>query len=72
VSPVPELSAVEEEIVLLVAAGRNHRSVAEELGLSPKTVEWHVARARAKLARAAMLHDRVRRADEEAGPRKET
>jgi DNA-directed RNA polymerase specialized sigma24 family protein len=61
VSPVPELSEIEEQVVLLVALGRSHRSIADELGLSLKTVEWHVARARRKLARAATLHEQVRR-----------
>lgn len=58
-SPVPELSAVEEQIVLLLAQGRSERAIADELGVSPKTVEWHVARARRKLARAAALHAHV-------------
>jgi DNA-binding NarL/FixJ family response regulator len=61
VSPVPELSDVEEQIVLLIARGRSYRSIADELGISLKTVEWHVARARRKLARAATLHDQVQR-----------
>ena len=60
-SPVPELSAVEEQIVVLVAGGRSHRSIAEELGVSLNTIEWHLQRARTKLARAATLHERVQR-----------
>ena len=70
-SPVPELSAVEEQIVLLVAQGRSHRSIADELCISLKTVDWHVARARRKLARAAMLHDRVQHLRTAPGRREE-
>ena len=58
-APVPELTAVEEQIALFVAQGRSHRSIADELGVSIKTVEWHVARARRRLAQAAALHDHV-------------
>lgn len=68
-SPVPELSQVEEQIVLLAAQGRSHRSIADELGISLKTVEWHLARARRKLARAATLHDRVQRLGTASEPR---
>jgi DNA-binding NarL/FixJ family response regulator len=56
---VPELSAVEQQIVLLVAQGRSRRAIAGELRLSLKTVDWHVARGRRKLERAATLHDRM-------------
>jgi DNA-binding NarL/FixJ family response regulator len=56
---VPELSAVEQQIVLLVAQGRSRRAIADELGLSLKTVDWHVARGRRKLERAATLHERM-------------
>jgi len=62
--PVPELSAIEEQMVLLVAEGRSHREIAGELGLSLKTVEWHLARAGRKLGHAAALHDRIREAGE--------
>src|SRR5215211_2222790 len=58
---VPELSAVEQQIVLLVAQGRSRRAIADELGRSLKTVDWHIARGRRKLERAAMLHDRMQR-----------
>jgi DNA-binding NarL/FixJ family response regulator len=58
---VPELSAVEQQIVLLVAQGRSRRAIADELGLSLKTVDWHIARGRRKLERASMLHDRMQR-----------
>lgn len=56
---IPELSAVEQEIVLLVAQGRSRRAIADQLGLSLKTVEWHVARGRRKLEQAATLRDRM-------------
>ena len=45
--PVPELSAVEQQIVLLVAQGRSRRRLPSELGLSLKTVDWHVGGAAA-------------------------
>lgn len=60
-SPVPELSTVEEQVVLRLAQGGTRRAIADELGVSLSTVEWHIARARAKLDRAAMLHDQLRR-----------
>jgi DNA-directed RNA polymerase specialized sigma24 family protein len=60
---IPELSAVEQQIVLLVAHGRSHRAIADELGLSLKTVDWHVARGRRKLERAATLNDLMQRAE---------
>ena len=67
---IPDLTAVEQQIVLLVAQGRSRRAIADELGLSLKTVDWHVARGRGKLEQAATLHDRMQReADREAfGP----
>jgi len=60
---IPELSAVEQQIVLLVAQGWSRRAIADELGLSLKTVDWHIARGRRKLERAATLHDRMQRAE---------
>jgi DNA-binding NarL/FixJ family response regulator len=60
---VPELSAIEQQVVLLVAQGRSRHAIAVELGLSLKTVDWHIARGRRKLERAATLHDRMRRAE---------
>lgn len=56
---IPELSPVELQIVGLVAQGRSRRDIADELGLSLKTVDWHVARGRRKLERAATLHERL-------------
>ena len=58
---IPELSPVELQIVRLVAQGRSRRDIADELGLSVKTVDWHVARGRRKLERAAALHERMTR-----------
>ncbi len=43
------LSPREEQVVRLAAAGRSNREIAEELVLSPRTVEGHVARAMRKL-----------------------
>lgn len=60
---VPELSPIEEEIVFRIAGGETTSAIAGGLRLSPKTVEWHLVRARNKLDRAARLLDRV----EEAG-----
>jgi DNA-binding CsgD family transcriptional regulator len=71
VSPVPELSAVEEQVVLRLAQGGSHRAIADELGVSLSTVEWHLARARAKLARAATLHEHVRRSGTASGSEEE-
>ena len=62
--PVPELSPIEEHIVLLVTEGRSHDAIAGELNVSVRTVEWHVDRARRKLERAATLRDRIQAADE--------
>ena len=61
---IPELSPVELQIVRLVAQGRSRRDIADELDLSLKTVDWHVARSRRKLERAATLHERMREADQ--------
>jgi DNA-binding NarL/FixJ family response regulator len=58
---LPELSAIEQQIVLLVARGSSRHAIADELGLSLKTVDWHIARGRRKLERAATLHDQVQR-----------
>ncbi len=49
-------------MALLVAGGQSHRAIADELRLSLKTVDWHLARARRKLEQAATLHDRVQEA----------
>ncbi|OJF15926.1 helix-turn-helix transcriptional regulator [Couchioplanes caeruleus] len=46
------LSDREVEVARLVLAGRTHREIGSQLYLSPKTVEHHVARIRAKLGAA--------------------
>jgi DNA-binding CsgD family transcriptional regulator len=43
------LTQMEQRVALLVAAGRTNAEVAAELGLSAKTVEWHISRAFRKL-----------------------
>ena len=63
---VPELSLLENKIILLVAAGRNTCQIAADVGLDERTVDWHIARAHHKLAQIAALHRRV---DREASPR---
>jgi DNA-binding NarL/FixJ family response regulator len=60
--PVPELSPIEERVVLLVAGGHSSHAISDELGVSPRTIEWHLVRARRKLERTATLHDRVEQA----------
>jgi DNA-binding NarL/FixJ family response regulator len=62
--PITELTAIEQQVVLLVAGGQSCEAIAHDLHLSVRTVEWHVERARLKLGRAAALHERVRQADE--------
>jgi DNA-binding NarL/FixJ family response regulator len=69
---VPELSPVEEQIVLMVSDGQSHEAIAGELGVSVRTVEWHLDRARRKLERAATLRDHIRAASEQEPSRKET
>ncbi|MEV4714089.1 helix-turn-helix transcriptional regulator [Micromonospora sp. NPDC049374] len=52
------LSDREVEVARLVLAGRTHREIGSQLYVSPKTVEHHVARIRAKLgagSRAEMI-----------------
>jgi DNA-binding NarL/FixJ family response regulator len=68
---VPGLSPVEEQIVHMVTDGQTPEAIAGELGVSVRTVEWHLDRARRKLERATALHDRVRAASEERLPREE-
>jgi len=43
------LTQTEQRVALLTAAGRTNAEVAAELGLTPKTVEWHLSRAFRKL-----------------------
>ena len=42
-------------------AKQGGRRLTHKLGLSLKTVDWHIARGRRKLEQAAMLHDRMQR-----------
>jgi DNA-binding NarL/FixJ family response regulator len=63
---VPELTPIEERIVLSVAAGESVEDVAAELGVGVRTVEWHLSRARRKLERTSSLHDRVEQATQRA------
>jgi DNA-binding NarL/FixJ family response regulator len=59
---VPQLSLIEERIVLLLADGWSTFQVAADVGLDQRTIAWHLARATRKLQLASTLHDRVRRA----------
>lgn len=56
---VPELSPIEERVVLLVAEGRSVEAIAADLGVRRRTVEWHLGRANRKLEKASALLDRV-------------
>lgn len=56
---VGALSPREREVVLGLLAGRPHKVIAYDLGLSPRTVEIHRANAMAKLG-ASSLSDAVR------------
>lgn len=59
---VPELSATEKRIVLLLAGGWSKREVAADVDLDERTVDWHVAQATRKLDKASALNERVRQA----------
>jgi DNA-binding NarL/FixJ family response regulator len=48
-APFPELTARECEVLDLLAAGRNNRQIADQLGLSAKTVANHISAIFAKL-----------------------
>jgi len=60
--PVPELSLVEERIVLLLAAGKSTCEIAAAVGFDDRTVDWHLAQAARKLGKASALHKRIQRA----------
>ena len=45
-----ELSAAERRVAQLVATGKRNREIAEELGVSVKSVEWHVSHILRKLS----------------------
>lgn len=62
----PRLSARERQVMALLVRGLHNRRIAEELGISPRTVEVHKARVMAKLG-AANLVELVRIADRGAG-----
>jgi FixJ family two-component response regulator len=56
------LSKREKEVMSLVVTGRSNREIAEDLGISPKTVEVHRARVMSKM-RADSLPDLVQQAN---------
>ena len=56
---VGALSPREREVLLGLVAGRPHKIIAHELGLSPRTIEIHRANAMSKLG-AASLSEAVR------------
>lgn len=56
------LSRREKEVMSLVVAGKANREVAEELGISPKTVEVHRSRVMSKM-KAENLPDLVQQAN---------
>jgi DNA-binding NarL/FixJ family response regulator len=64
--PFGTLTGREREIVDLVAAGRTNREVAEQLVLSPKTIEAHLRNIYAKLGVRSRV-ELARRADRGAG-----
>jgi DNA-binding CsgD family transcriptional regulator len=43
------LTTIEERVAALVAEGRTNPEVADELGITRKTVEWHLSRLYRKL-----------------------
>ena len=52
-SPLEQLTARQREVLQLIAEGHNTKEIADTLGVSPKTVEYH----RIKLMDALNLHD---------------
>jgi len=62
------LTGREREIADLVAAGRTNREVAEQLVLSPKTIEAHLRNIYAKLGVRSRV-ELAREAEREARPR---
>lgn len=61
-----KLSPREREVMALMVRGLHNRHIAEELGISPRTVEVHKARVMDKLG-ARNLVDLVRMADRQRG-----
>jgi DNA-binding NarL/FixJ family response regulator len=60
-----DLSAAERRVAQLVVTGKRNREVAEELGVSVKSVEWHVSHILRKLS----ISSRTELADALAQPR---
>jgi DNA-binding CsgD family transcriptional regulator len=60
-----ELSAAERRVAQLVVTGKRNREIAAELGVSVKSVEWHVSHILRKLA----ISSRTELADALAQPR---
>jgi DNA-binding NarL/FixJ family response regulator len=60
-----ELSAAERRVAQLVVTGKRNREIAEELGVSVKSVEWHVSHILRKLS----ITSRTELADALAQPR---
>jgi len=57
--PVDQLTAREEEVVRLVARGMANKTIAQQLGISPRTVEGHLNRVFDKLgilSRTELVH----------------
>ena len=64
VSPAPELTRREREVVQLMADGHSNRAIAESLYLSEATIKTHLVRVYRKLGvdnRAAAVSEAVRR-----------
>jgi DNA-binding NarL/FixJ family response regulator len=59
--PLAELTEREREVLALIAEGRSNRAIAEQLVLSPKTVETHIGQILLKLGldETADYHRRV-------------
>jgi len=53
VSPLRGLTAREQEVLRLLAAGRTNREIASELFIAPKTASVHVSNILAKLGAAS-------------------
>lgn len=51
-----DLTRRETEILTLISAGVSRKSIAQQLGISPKTVGSHVERAAAKLGASTQAH----------------
>ncbi len=62
-SSLGRLSAREREVMTLMVKGLHNRRIAQELGISPRTVEVHKARVMEKLG-AQHIVDLVRLADQ--------